>query len=469
MSVTLRPYQADAVEVLRDRYRAGRRSPLLVLATGGGKTVIFSHVAAGAQERGKRVLILAHRRELIRQASRKLSDAGVEHGVVAPDFTPSTAAVQVASVQTLARRIETLPAFDLIVIDEAHHAVAGQWARIVAAQPRARLLGVTATPERMDGRGLGLQAGGCFDDMVLGPSAADLIGMGFLTPARVYAPAEKPDFSGVRTKGGDFDAKQLEARVNVATITGDVVAHYRKLASGLPTIAFCITVQHAQDVAASFRAAGFRAVCGHGGMAQGERDAAINGLATGDVQILTTCDLVSEGLDVPAVSAAILLRPTKSLGLYLQQVGRGLRPAPGKQHLVVLDHAGCTTMHDMPDAPRAWSLKGRPKSAAEPDMQHCPECLAVQRTARVCTACGFEFWEEEEEREGRSLVQEDGELVEMDEARIAKLRAGRLRDHLTGRETRQQLEEIALARGYKRGWVTKVLEEQREMQRGIAA
>lgn len=469
MSVVLRSYQAEGVESVRDSYRRGRRAPLLVLPTGAGKTVVFSHIAHGTQSRGKRVLILAHRRELVRQAGRKLADAGVSHCIIAPGFTPTNDLVQVASVQTLARRVETLPPFDLIVIDEAHHAVAGQWARIVAAQPRARLLGVTATPERMDGRGLGLQAGGCFDDMVLGPSAADLIGMGFLTPARVYAPAEKPDFSGVRTKGGDFDAKQLEARVNVATITGDVVAHYRKLASGLPTIAFCITVQHAQDVAASFRAAGFRAVCGHGGMAQGERDAAINGLATGDVQILTTCDLVSEGLDVPTVSAAILLRPTKSLGLYLQQVGRGLRPAPGKQHLVVLDHAGCTTMHDMPDAPRAWSLKGRPKSPAEPDMQHCPECLAVQRTARVCTACGFEFWEEEEEREGRSLVQEDGELVEMDEARIAKLRAGRLRDHLTGRETRQQLEEIALARGYKRGWITKVLEEQREMQRGIAA
>ncbi len=469
MSVELRSYQTDSVQGVRASYRAGRRAPLLVLPTGAGKTVTFSYIAHGVQCRGKRVLILAHRRELIRQASRKLADAGVPHGVIAPGFTGTSDLVQVASVQTLARRIETLPSFDLVVIDEAHHAIAGQYARIIAAQPNARLLGVTATPERLDGRGLGIHAGGCFDDMVLGPSVADLIAQGYLTPARVYAPAEKPNLSGVRTKGGDFDVKQLEERVNVATITGDVVAHYGRFAAGLPTIAFCITVQHAQDVAASLRAAGWRAVCGHGGMSPRDRDSAINGLATGDVQILTTCDLVSEGLDVPAVSAAILLRPTKSLGLYLQQVGRGLRPAPGKQHLVVLDHAGCTAVHDMPDAPRDWSLAGRPKANAEPSTMQCPECLAVQRLARKCALCGFAFGsDDDEEREGRELFHEDGDLVEMDEERIARLRAGRLRDLLTGQESRRELEQIAWARGYKPGWVHKVLQD-RQLERGAAA
>lgn len=469
MSVELRSYQTDSVQDVRASYRMGRRAPLLVLPTGAGKTVTFSYIAHGVQNRGKRVLVLAHRRELIRQASRKLMDAGVSHGIIAPGFTMTGDLVQVASVQTLVRRIEMLPPFDLVVIDEAHHAIAGQWKRIVAAQPNARLLGVTATPERLDGRGLGIRAGGCFDDLVMGPSTADLIRDGYLTPAKVYAPAEKPNLAGVRTKGGDFDARQLEERVNVATITGDVVAHYKRFAAGQPTIAFCISVQHAKDVAATFREAGFRAVCGHGGMPSGERDTAINGLATGAVQILTTCDLVSEGLDVPAVSAAILLRPTKSLGLYLQQVGRGMRPAPGKQNLVVLDHAGCTTLHDMPDAPRAWSLEGRPKTVKEPALWHCPDCMTLVRPAKKCPECGHVFGgDDDEDREGRSLFHEDGDLVEMDEERVSRLRAGRLRDLLTGQETRRELEQIAWARGYRPGWVHKVLQE-RQIEQEAAA
>lgn len=460
--ITLRPYQSTAADQIRDGYRASHRAILFVLATGGGKTVVFGYVAENAAKKGKRVLILAHRRELIRQASRKLTEAGVAHGVIAPGFTPNRELVQVASVKTLARRLADLPRFDLIIIDEAHHAVAGQWDRIIQAQPQARLLGVTATPERMDGRGLGTKAGGCFDHLVLGPSIVDLIGGAFLCPARIYAPATLPDLSGVRTKGGDFDANQLEEKLNVATITGDVLAHWRRLADGLPTIAFCISVQHAEDVAATLRAAGIRAVCGHGGLPPAQRDAAIAGLATGAVQVLTTCDLVSEGLDVPAVGAVVLLRPTKSLGLYLQQVGRGLRPAPGKQHLIVLDHAGCTAIHGLPDEERSWSLEGRPKGQKPPATWQCPACFAIQKPTRVCIACGVEQSKPTAATgEGRQIVQADGELVEVDRERIARLRTAKLSDILTGRETKEQLQEIARAKGYHHYWVYRTLQERR--------
>lgn len=460
---TLRPYQEAAVESLRQAYRSARLAPLLVLPTGGGKTQCFSFIARETAGRGKSVLILAHRRELVRQASRKLHEAGVRHGIIAPGFSRTRDPVQVASVQTLGRRLGTLPEFALIIIDEAHHAVAGQWDKVIKAQPRARLLGVTATPERSDGRGLGVQSGGCFDCIVTGPSVADLTAQGHLSPARVYAPAEAPDLSGIRTKGGDFDAGQLEARINVSTITGDVLAHWRRHALGLPTIAFCISVQHAQDVAATFRAAGVRAVCGHGGLPDGERDAAINGLGTGAVEVLATCDLVSEGLDVPAVGAVILLRPTKSLGLYLQQVGRGLRPAPGKARLIVLDHAGCTVIHGLPDAPREWSLAGRPKGVKAPATWQCPSCFAVQKPAPACVACGHVVpVPEDKPGEGRSILQADGELQEVDPARVAHLRAAPLHSLVSQARTDADLREIARARGYKAGWVWKIQQERRQ-------
>jgi len=470
LTIHLRPYQDIAIAGLREAFRARFRAPLLVLPTGGGKTICFSFIARETSQRGKRVLILAHRRELIRQASRKLGEAGVAHGIVAPGFSPTRDLVQVASVQTLARRLADLPAFDLIVIDEAHHATAGQWARIIAAQPGALILGVTATPERLDGKGLGIKAGGCFDRIVVGPTMAELIDGGFLSPVRVYAPAEAPDLQGVRVKGGDYDAAALDDAMNVATVTGDAVAHYRRHADGLPAIAFCISVRHAQDVAATFRGAGYRAICGHGGMSTGDRDTAIGGLETGRVQVLTTCDLVSEGLDVPAVGAVILLRPTKSLGLFLQQVGRGLRVAEGKPHLVVLDHAGNTIAHGMPDAPREWSLDGRARREAAPATWRCPECMAVQRPAPVCVACGFvvPVDVEDEEREARQIQQVDGELQEVDRVRINALRAAPLRDLLATAQTRAELAEIARARGYKPGWTFHVMRD-RAARAGIAA
>ena len=479
-AITLRPKQQSFVEDVGDLYRA-IQSVLGVAPTGFGKTVCFAHIAMRALAKGKRVLILAHRRELIRQASRKLTECGVPHGVIMPGVRPTRDAVQVGSVQTLARRLDDLPQFDLIVIDEAHHAIAGQWDRIIQAQPRAKLLGVTATPERLDGRGLGREAGGCFDRMVVGPSVADLVADGFLTASRIYAPAEAPDLTGVRTKGGDFDADQLEQRLNVATITGDVLAHWRRLAAGQPTIAFCISVQHAQDVAATFRAAGIRAVCAHGSMALAERDAAINGLATGATQVLTTCDLISEGLDVPAVGACILLRPTKSLVLFLQQIGRGLRPvyppgldlataearlaaiaASNKPHLIVLDHAGCTGIHGLPDAPREWTLLGRPKGVKAPDTWQCPSCYAVQAPAKSCCACDYvEPPAQPSDNGPREIVQAEGELVEVNMSRVEQLRAAPLRDLLAADLDEAGLREIARAKGYHPRWVTKQLELRR--------
>lgn len=467
--IELRPYQVDLVDRIRGAFRRHKRV-LAVAPTGAGKTVVFSFVARTSSSRGKRVLIVAHRRELIRQASAKLTSTGVPHGIIAPGFTPNAEMVQVGSVQTLGRRLDKIGLFDLIVLDESHHAVAGQWADLIATQPAAYVLGVTATPERLDGRGLGVSAGGCFDDMVIGPTIADLIADGYLTPSRVFAPISAPDLTGIATKGGDFDPSGLQNAMDVPSITGDSVAHYTKYAAGLPAIAFCVSVRHAAAVAAAFREAGWRAVEANGSTPAAERDAAIQGLATGATQVLCVCDLVSEGLDIPLVGAVILLRPTKSLGLYVQQVGRGLRPAPGKTHLIVLDHAGNTLRHGLPDMSHAWTLNGRKKRSRKSDaekgpaVKQCASCFLMNpASARRCIECDAEF------EGGREVEVVDGDLAEIDASMLETLRREPLGQLLSGAKTEADLKQIAKAKGYKRGWVQHVLRSRRGHVQEVAA
>ncbi|HTU54974.1 MAG TPA: DEAD/DEAH box helicase [Acetobacteraceae bacterium] len=460
MTTELRPYQQDCIGRLRSAYAAARRAPVLALPTGAGKTIVFAAIGAGAVAKGKRVLVLVHRRELVRQASAKLAAAGVRHGIIAAGFAVAPdEAVQVGSVQTLGRRLDALPPCDLVVIDEAHHARAEQWRAIVAARPQARLLGVTATPCRLDGKGLGIVAGGLFDALVIGPGIAELTKQGYLVPARSFAPAKRLELGGVRTRAGDYVTGDLERLVGDGKITGDAVAEYRKRADHRPALAFCISVAHAEDVAEAFRAAGYRAQAAHGGLTARDRDAAVGGLATGEIEVLAACDLVSEGLDVPAVGAVILLRPTKSLVLHMQQVGRGLRPAPGKTELVVLDHVGNTLAHGMPDAERRWSLAGVGKKASEPGAAAASawrcECGCISGMARrECAACGAA-------RPGaREIGVVPGVLAEVTAEKLARVRSLSYGEMLRSRLSEAELREFARARGYHAWWVKHRLREQ---------
>jgi DNA repair protein RadD len=447
----LRPYQADAVAQLRAAYSSGKRAPLFVLPTGGGKTFVFSFVANNATARGKRVCILVHRQELLLQASRSLTAIGVKHGLIAPGHVQNQEAVQVASVQTLGRRIARQRFnFDLVIIDEAHHAVAGTWKRLIEAMPAARILGVTATPVRSDGKGLS----DVFDHLVFGPSVESLIDMGFLVRPVVYAPPTALDMSGVRVRGGDFDQRDVADRMDKPTITGDAVKHYTRLCPGKPAIAFCASVAHAQHVAEQFKASGYSARSVDGTMLDSERRQAIADLGNGRLQVLTSCDIVSEGTDVPVVEAAILLRPTQSTGLYLQQVGRALRPAPGKDRAIILDHVGNCLRHGLPDDHREWSLDGAPRSARsksddEPDVtvKQCEKCFAVFKPSLVCPQCGHVH-----AAKAREIRETEGELQEVDPA---LLRAQQKREVGQAR-TLEALIEVAKRRGYKIGWAHQI-------------
>jgi superfamily II DNA or RNA helicase len=293
-----------------------------------------------------------------------------------------------------------------------------------------------------------------FDRLVLGPSMQDLTAQGFLTRARIYAPRIRFQEGNLRVRSGDYAPEQAAAELDKPSITGDAIEHYQRLGRGCGAIAFCCTTAHAEHVAAQFRASGITSQTVLGTTSVQDRELAINNLATGALQVLVSVDVISEGTDVPSVGCAILLRPTQSEGLYLQQVGRVLRPAPGKDHALILDHVGNVHRHGFPDDVRTWTLddarrrtgKGGP---AAPAVRTCESCFAAFKPAPVCPCCGAEC-----AAPAREIRQTDGELQEL--AREAVARARR-RDQGQAR-TLTDLIQVGIARGMKNpaGWARHV-------------
>lgn len=411
VTISLRQYQTEDIAAIRGAFSSTRKV-LYVLPTGGGKTVVFNYISSNVVRNPKpgggqrRCMIVVHRQELLHQACINLAALGQPHYPLAPlrrvqaimEMEARTvgrhcvvphAPIMVASVQSLLNKVNYVTP-DMIIIDEAHHVAAAAWRNVLERHPDARVLGVTATPCRLDGRGLG----DTFGAMVQGPSIADLIGQGYLVRPRLFDPPGSVNMSGVKRILGDFDKKEAAKRVGEINIAGDVIAHYRKHLDRKPAIAFCVSVDHAARVAEEFRAGGYRAASIDGKLDDRERRERIAGLGSGEIDVLCSCDIVSEGTDIPVVSGAILLRPTQSLGLYLQQVGRVLRPAPGKTEAIILDHVGNCARHGDPSAPREWQLTVsesavRQTKAPPPPMRRCPNCYALNSAAAdACACCG---------------------------------------------------------------------------------
>jgi len=441
--MNLRPYQQQLITDIRLQYQLGKRSVLAVLPTGGGKTVCFSYIAQAAARKGNRVCILVHRQELLDQASRSLAGMDVQHGIIAAKRGMDLShAVQVASVGTLSRRLHLLPRdfFQLLVVDEAHHTTAGTWAKTLAHFQAAKLLGVTATPIRGDGRGLGEH----YQSMVQGPSAAWLTDNGFLAPAKVLAP---PGFSsaGLRKRMGDFDMSQAGELLQQGQAMGDCLTHYRQHLSGQTAIAFCCSVAHAEAVARLFQDAGIAASSIDGNTDSAKRRQLLIDLGTGSLKVLTSCALIGEGVDVPSVGGCILLRPTASVGLHLQMIGRCLRPQPGKR-AVILDHVGNSLRLGHHLEEREWTLDGIPKRGREqaPSVKVCPQCFSTAASlAQVCAECGHQF----ASGEVRELTVVEGELKE--------LAVTRKREQGTA-QSLDDLRQLAKQRGYKPGWAERV-------------
>ena len=418
-ALELRDYQLDVVRGVESEIAAGRRRLCLVAPTGSGKTVIAAALIAKARDRGERILFIAHRRELIEQASRKLHDAGIDHGLIQAGFPArSGERVQVASIQTLhARAVRTrkidVPAANLVIIDECHHVRASSYMKLVDAYPNAVVLGLTATPCRTDGRGLG----NVFEALVECPSVAQLTPK-YLVPAKIYAPAW-PDLKGVRVERGDYVETQLAERMNTAKLVGDIVSHWHRLGQGRQTVVFAVNVSHSVHVRDEFRRSGVLAEHIDGTTPLEERKRILTGLATGKVDIVCNCAVLTEGWDRPEASCLVLARPTKSLGLYRQMVGRVLRPAVGKTDALILDHSGAVFMHGFPDDEIVWALhedrraentshSARGQHSHAPALTTCPECCAVRFEGKPCPACGWRLV-----KKPKSVEVADGELGEV--------------------------------------------------------
>jgi len=440
--IQLRPYQIDITAATRALMLGGSRSILIQAPTGSGKTALTAHMLGTAASKGMPSFFIVHRRELVKQSISTFGQVGIPVGVVSAGFEPDVRKlVQICSIQTLANRFASLQKPKLIVWDECHHVAAGSWMKVRAAFPNAYHVGLTATPQRLDGKGLGDH----FQKMVEGPSVASLIEQGFLSPYRLFAPGGISTV-GVHTKMGDFAKNEIAAAADKPTITGDAIKHYMKHAAGKRAVVFCVSIDHSKHVVAQFQAAGIPAEHVDGETDHDQRDAAIERFKAGKTLVLSNVELFGEGFDLPAIEAAILLRPTQSLGLYLQQVGRALRPAPGKAQAIILDHAGNCERHGLPDEERVWSLdgraiKGRDKDSAGPPVKVCPKCFAAQFSGRPsCQVCGFVF-----DVVGRQIEHADGDLVEVDAAELSRRRFKE-----NGRaQTKEDLIAIGRARKYK--------------------
>jgi len=465
MKYKLRPYQKTIVEQVRDVYRAGFNAPLLQSPTGSGKTVMFAYITEKVAEKGNSVMILVHRQELLAQCSKALFEMRVPHGLIAPKYSVSYDKIQVASVQTLVRRLGKYKAPDLIIVDECHHTLANSWKKILSTYPKARLLGVTATPVRLDGKGLGVQAGGYFDTLVNGLSVSELIEMGFLSQPVIYAPPNKLDMSNLHKQYGDYKQSEVDELMDKPTITGCAVEHYVKLCPNEPAIAFCASVKHAKHVAEQFNSVGIPSESIDGKLDDTIRKERIENLANGKIKVLTSCEIISEGTDIPVVSVGILLRPTASMGLFLQQCGRILRPFKGKKHSTILDHVGNTLRHGFPDDDREWTLDGIKKKARniseenEINIVQCQSCyLMFRRVQKQCPFCGWVV-----PVQSREIEQVDGELVKISDEEKRKMRFEKKHEIRQAR-TEEELREVAKKRGYKPGWVYWVMKVRRDKQ-----
>lgn len=469
----LRPYQQDIRDDIESRW-LGVANVLAVLPTGAGKTVLFSSILA--DEPGASCAI-AHRQELVSQISLALARNGVRHRIIGQDpvirmivrlhmeevganYVVPNAKCAVASVNTLTGKKFSeslkpwLPTVKLWVQDEAHHVLRdNQWGRAAAMFPNARGLGVTATPLRADGNGLGRHADGLFDTMVIGPSMRDLITMGFLTEYRIFAPPStfQRDQVAVSQTTGDFNLDQMRKAVASSSlvvhdekqIVGDIVQHYQRIAPGKLGVTFVPDIATAETVAEQFNAAGVPAMAVSSKTPDDERCKILRRFKSRELLQLVNCDLFGEGFDLPAIEVVSMGRPTESYGLYVQQFGRALRLLDGKDRAIIIDHVGNVMRHGLPDAPREWSLDRRERrSSGKSDAQTIraclnPECGAVyERFRDACPYCGTPV-PPPAERSRPEFV--DGDLFELDPAMLEQMRGAVARVDMTPEAYREQL------------------------------
>jgi superfamily II DNA or RNA helicase len=395
------------------------------MPTGSGKTTTAAHVIMGVIKKGKHALFLAHRKELIDQASKRLTQHGIKHGIIkAGSKKVNREPVQIASIQTLVNRLfpkdpefgKWVPPVDILIIDESHHSSAKSYRRVIDFYSSALLLGLTATPERTDGSGLGE----LFEKMVEVISIGDLIKQGFLSDYILYEGKIKVDTSKVHMLAGEFNQAEIGAIMDDPDLIGDIFECWQKRASNRQTIIFCQNRHHGHAITKEFVANGIRAAYVDDKTPDDERDRIVRQCEAKETQVLINIGIFSEGFDIPSISCVVLAMSTASVIKFLQCIGRGMRPEDGKI-LLINDHGNNWRMHGLPDSPRNWSLAGRSRKEKAVVFSYtvCPKCGGtVRSTTRICygenpdgSTCGHVFVFVEGRQELPTT--QSGEMVEV--------------------------------------------------------
>ena len=451
--IKLRQYQENFISAVRAEFKAGQRRVCGVAPCGAGKTIMTGWIIKESLSRGKTAIFFVHRNELIEQTSKTFSMLDIPHGIIAANNPPRyDLPVQIASVQTLVRRLDKVPAPALLICDECHHILANTYLNIISKWSDAYLLGVTATPERTGGIGLG----DIFSSMVLAPSTADLISLGNLTKFKYYAPKTNLNLNGVKVRFGEYDNKQLAERMEGRAIIGGIVENYRKFADGKSAICYCVNIEHSKMVADAFNRAGIIAAHCDGETPKLERSQIVEDFRQGKIKILCNAELFGEGFDVPNMQAVILARPTQSLTLYIQQSMRAMRPDPAEPNktAIIIDHVQNYLRFGLPDMARDWQLFPEIKKSGErkPHVKKCPNCERVIPAAeKVCEYCGHEFISlaDDEER----LKENVGELEEIYFSAQSNKKIDSVPTVKRMQSKIQSLITVAKNKGYKAGWV----------------
>lgn len=457
MTFTARPYQDEDTAAIYQSWANGARNVCYQCPTGGGKTFVGKRIITNYQGSSA---VLAHRSELVLQQSMTLATLGQRHRIIASKpvtqfimrehkrefgrhFYDPNSRVGAIAVDTLRARYDELKPWcnqvTLWELDECHHLLReNKWGDVIGYFPQASGLGVTATTNRADGKGIGRHAEGLFDDIVYGPDVRTLIDAGYLCDYKIYAPPSDFDLNALKMGGtGDFTRDSMVKETRKSHIVGDIVEHYKRILNGKRAIVFAVDIQSAGEIAAAFVAAGIRAASVSGKSSDAVRQEMVRRFRNGDLEILINVDLFGEGFDVPACEGVIMARPTQSLPLYLQMFGRALRVFDGKLFGIIIDHVSNVKRHLLPDSPREWNLDNRNKRARSSrldDAMPITTCISCHRSreaiSATCPYCGYKA-----EPGGRgSPEQVDGDLCELDYAALMKMKGERERvlHHING-------------------------------------
>lgn len=446
MQEILREYQIQAVSELFAAWKQGAKKPLLCLPTGAGKTTVAAYLIHRLNKDGRKVLFVTHRRELVEQAHGRLARHGIDGGLILPGYHPNGHLAIVGSVQSIVRRPPV--DVDLIIIDECHHVLSQSFLKVIEGHTgeHKRILGLTATPYRLDKKPLGR----VFDRLVSPVSIDELVTKGHLVPLKYYAADEKGLTDGVAKVGGDYNSNTMFERMNKRYLYDGVVDRYRKFSGG-KALVFCCNVQHSINTAEAFNAAGIHAKHLDGETPLQERIRVVRDFRQGKFSVLSNCNLFTEGFDLPDIDATILNRATASKCLYTQMVGRAMRPSPGKEYGIVIDMGNNIQAHGFAEDLQEHDIFSEPrKGDGVAPVKDCEQCgTMMYASAKVCKHCGYVFPLHD---------------MEYKEAEFVEVRRKPTPPHLRkkwSQMTEAELKEYAEFRGFKPGWVRVQLSLQR--------